>query len=282
MRDLTSLAPRHKHRVYDLVRDAGVDVRHWSDYKRSDKPAANPRFCYEWSFVDPGNVIVLCLWHAEMEERGGRICHDVDLRTKEAEARAAGRSPNWLGRARKMRDAIRLAYEQRLPVRVIVLSGDRQDLKDPARQASSVQLRDLDPVPWSVTHFDPKTEASTLTRGAPPVPYVDQFDLVGVPPVRTVVSGTTFTRDAGVRRRALTRANGECEWCGEPGFVMANGATYLETHHVQPLSEGGLDVEENVVALCPNHHREAHHGERAEELRDALHEVMARRDRRAG
>jgi 5-methylcytosine-specific restriction protein A len=32
----------------------------------------------------------------------------------------------------------------------------------------------------------------------------------------------------------------------------------LETHHIIPLSEEGEDIEENVIALCPNDHRRAH------------------------
>ena len=34
----------------------------------------------------------------------------------------------------------------------------------------------------------------------------------------------------------------------------------METHHIVPLSEGGSDGDDNVAALCPNHHREAHYG----------------------
>jgi 5-methylcytosine-specific restriction protein A len=51
---------------------------------------------------------------------------------------------------------------------------------------------------------------------------------------------------------------------------MANGKVYLETHHVVPLHENGEDSVNNVVALCPNHHREAHHGERRAEIRRLL------------
>lgn len=55
-----------------------------------------------------------------------------------------------------------------------------------------------------------------------------------------------------------------------PGFFRADGSLFLETHHVIPLSEGGKDSTSNVVALCPNHHREAHHGKDAGDIRDKL------------
>jgi 5-methylcytosine-specific restriction protein A len=56
---------------------------------------------------------------------------------------------------------------------------------------------------------------------------------------------------------------------------MAGGGVYLETHHVVPLSEKGVDHERNVVALCPNDHREAHHGERRDAIRTRLLAMLA-------
>ncbi len=32
----------------------------------------------------------------------------------------------------------------------------------------------------------------------------------------------------------------------------------VDKHHVWPLSEGGPDVKDNLVALCPNGHRRVH------------------------
>jgi 5-methylcytosine-specific restriction protein A len=56
---------------------------------------------------------------------------------------------------------------------------------------------------------------------------------------------------------------------------MTGGEIYLETHHVVPLSEKGADHERNVAALCPNDHREAHHGERREAIRSLLLAMLA-------
>ena len=39
-----------------------------------------------------------------------------------------------------------------------------------------------------------------------------------------------------------------------------DGIPYSEVHHIEPLSEGGEDVLENVACLCPAHHREVHIG----------------------
>lgn len=36
------------------------------------------------------------------------------------------------------------------------------------------------------------------------------------------------------------------------------GVPVADTHHIQYLSEGGLDISENIVVVCPNHHRIIH------------------------
>ncbi|MBC7620936.1 MAG: HNH endonuclease, partial [Candidatus Saccharibacteria bacterium] len=64
---------------------------------------------------------------------------------------------------------------------------------------------------------------------------------------------------AAVREAVLIRAGGLCELCNEPGFVTAAGSVYLETHHVVPLADNGLDDASNVVAICPKDHRRAHY-----------------------
>ena len=56
---------------------------------------------------------------------------------------------------------------------------------------------------------------------------------------------------------------------------MDDGRLFLETHHVVPLAEGGADSLDNVVALCPNHHREAHLGARHAILKEQLLQKLA-------
>lgn len=85
-----------------------------------------------------------------------------------------------------------------------------------------------------------------------------------------------FLRDVAVRSAALSRAGGRCEYCKAPGFKTASGTVYLETHHVEPLSEGGADGLSNVIALCANHHREAHHGNNRAALRADFQAILLR------
>lgn len=68
----TDLKPTERHRVYDLVREAGVDISDWSNYRRPEHPSSNPKYCYNWAFegTDPFDH---CLWHQQMQEDGVQI-----------------------------------------------------------------------------------------------------------------------------------------------------------------------------------------------------------------
>jgi len=85
-------------------------------------------------------------------------------------------------------------------------------------------------------------------------------------PDRALKTNMTFKRDPKVRKHVIERAGGVCEYCGQAPFELAGGEFYLESHHIITLASEGKDTIENVIALCPNHHREAHYGKNAEEL----------------
>lgn len=85
-------------------------------------------------------------------------------------------------------------------------------------------------------------------------------------PDRALTSGWSVVRDSKVRAYVIDQAGGRCEYCGKEGFLMSNGKRYTEAHHIIALSAQGKDVVENVIALCPEHHREAHFGVNAEKL----------------
>jgi predicted restriction endonuclease len=42
-------------------------------------------------------------------------------------------------------------------------------------------------------------------------------------------------------------------------FTKKDGEKYSEGHHLIPLSEGGSQKEDNLVILCPNHHKMFHY-----------------------
>jgi 5-methylcytosine-specific restriction protein A len=89
-------------------------------------------------------------------------------------------------------------------------------------------------------------------------------------PDRALSVGFSFKRCPKVRAYVIKRAKGCCEYCCKPGFQMANGEQYIEAHHIIALSKQGDDTLQNVIALCPEHHREAHFGIDAETLEEAF------------
>lgn len=95
-------------------------------------------------------------------------------------------------------------------------------------------------------------------------------------PERRQVVTVSFLRDKEVVSHALERANGFCECCHKPApFIALDGKPFLEVHHVRPLADGGPDTPENVVAICPNCHRELHYGAQAGALAARLVEFLA-------
>jgi hypothetical protein len=259
----------------DLVQRAGVDVSDWSNYA-GKASAANPRYCYEWAFVETGRVVVLNVWLNQIEDVEGVLVLSANMRAAAEHHSEGARDADavWRRRAERFDRAVQLAARDRLPVRLIICDGRRRQLGE--AQASKVSKRMLDPVAWRVASYNATSGDFTLKRGVPAVPTVDQFDVETTqehPNETRSVTGTAYVRSAEVRRAALRRADGFCEYCGERGFETASGETFLETHHIVPLSEHGPDTPENVAALCPTHHREAHFGRRRDAIREHLRSV---------
>jgi 5-methylcytosine-specific restriction protein A len=254
-----------------MVRDAGVDVSDWEASKgRARSAASNPKYCYNWSFVEPGKVVVLNLWHSDLKEQNGAVIDQWNARKI-----AMNGTGVTVTRANSMDAAIQEAHHDNLPIRVVICEGTQRNRNDPNSNASRVTHRLLDPEPWHVASYNHANGQCTLMRGlgGGADSYMDQFDLPqpeGGPAQRVSVKASLFVRRPEVRRFALIRAKGKCEICDEKGFLMQNGKIYLETHHVIPLHEGGHDSASNVAALCPNHHREAHHGINKSEIREEL------------
>ena len=78
-------------------------------------------------------------------------------------------------------------------------------------------------------------------------------------PTVSNVQTRIYHRDPTIVAYVKKRANGCCELCGQKApFDGQNGDPYLECHHMDWLSKGGMDSAENCVALCPNCHRRMH------------------------
>jgi len=81
-------------------------------------------------------------------------------------------------------------------------------------------------------------------------------------PKKTTTTSTQYVRNVFVSEFIKRQAGGICQDCKQPApFVgKQNGEPFLETHHILALADGGKDIIDNVVALCPNCHRKRHYG----------------------
>ena len=96
-------------------------------------------------------------------------------------------------------------------------------------------------------------------------------------PDRIESSGWRYQRDEKVRSFILQQAKGTCEYCGKLGFVLPDDSRYLEAHHIISLAKQGPDTPDNVIALCPSDHREAHYGKKRIAMEHEMLEIIKKR-----
>lgn len=265
--ELSSLEPKDTWTLMRLVEEAGIDVSDWGNYKKGPEFASsNPSYCYNWSFVDLENqVVILNLWFDTLEKKSGTISYRLNLRHAARSDPDGGRRK----RARAMDEALRLCYEKNLAPRVIIQDGPMKNGKRKAK------YRLLDEAFWTISSYDYSSGNCLLERKPLAPRYVDQFSIPDLNQTSRIdKTSSVHVRDSRVRDAVLARADGLCEYCGVEGFMAKGGYLYLETHHIIPLSEGGPDTKENVIAICANDHRMAHYGESREDMRECFTKVV--------
>lgn len=88
---------------------------------------------------------------------------------------------------------------------------------------------------------------------------------------------TAYQRDPNVKAWVLKNSNWICECCKKHSpFISSDGYPFLEVHHMKRLSDGGSDTITNVVALCPNCHREIHYGVNRNLLEQKIYDSIER------
>lgn len=272
---LLTLRPSREDRVMDCVRSAGIDVRDWSNWKGGTRRASqNPRYCYEWSFIEPGRVVALNLWYRNMQIEDGRIIQKHNFLEG---ARNSGKA-NWVTRNRRMHQSVVTAWEDRLPVRVIICDGVMRGRLDPERRPSKVTARVLDEEPWAVTALDLESGSVTLTRGVAPRRGATTTewstgglfpDESSLPPSyleggRKTVTVNAIERDAKARRDCLRFFGPRCQVC-DMSFVERYGDLgkgFIHIHHLRPLGSNRgqrtTDPTKDLVPVCPNCHAMLH------------------------
>lgn len=277
MTALAEIEPKKHQLVMDLVKQAGVDVSDWKNFRGGEaKASTNPKYCYEWSFIEPQKVVVLNLWFESMSETDGNIIQQLGLRGRASESASSPSAAIWKKRALKMDEAIQTALIEQLPIRVIVCNGKMRDANDPKAAASQVSKRLLDPSPWAVTLYDFDTGQCTLTRGGKQIipQEVNDIEFLGFEGEQKRRFILHRRREAKVRnekiREALRMGSGRliCE-VPKCGFDFAErygslGVGYAQVHHKEPLSAapntGRKVTLKDLAVVCANCHVMIHVG----------------------
>jgi hypothetical protein len=262
----------------DLVREAGVDVTDWANGKGGAARAAmNPKYCYEWSFLRPGKLVVLNLWHAEMRESDGVVSTQLNLKkTFDREA-----IPKRKARAATMDHAIMTAFSEGLPVRVVVLSGRRRNVDDV--EVTRASLRLLDPTSWAVSTYDYRSGDCVIVRGgladaaeqSPPDDILEGFE--GAARSRFVRHRKREGRMRLAELEEVRQRNHGRLVCEVPrcGFDFAErygalGENYALVRHLEPLSDapdtGRRITLDKLAVVCANCHVMIHVGGQCREL----------------
>lgn len=283
MTDLSLLKPTEKPLVIDLVREAGVDVTAWSDFKGTN-PAMNPKYCYNWSFQRPKELVVALFFHDDLTVIGDNIVHDQNIRLRDGRLGGRG-AAQWKKRANELDENLRIAYRDGLPIRAIILEGEKRDHLDAESKSSAVEKRLLDPVAWAVTRYDLATGSCVVTRGALPTGSAEHDDpeMAGFEGEQRVRYILHRRREASVRAKKIQAVLWQhktlkCEVprCGFD-FAVAYGELgkeFAHVHHLKPLSEApaeGRKIElRDLAIVCANCHAMIHRGGQCRPLAEVI------------
>ncbi len=115
-------------------------------------------------------------------------------------------------------------------------------------------------VPPSLETLDNEFEQAVQKEASKPLEQLEkEAKKKSAAPSSSIVQTKTYHRDPVIAAYVKKRANGCCQLCGMPApFADQAGEPYLECHHIEWLSKGGMDSADNCVALCPNCHRKMH------------------------
>jgi hypothetical protein len=123
--------------------------------------------------------------------------------------------------------------------------------------------------------LDPSDSEADLQNSA--IDDIPSAPIGSKTPDRTESSGWRYQRDDKVRKFVIEQAKGTCEYCGKLGFVLPDDNRYLEARHIIALAKQGPDTVENVIALCPSDHREAHYGKKRIAMENEMLETIKTR-----
>ena len=81
-------------------------------------------------------------------------------------------------------------------------------------------------------------------------------------PKQIVINHKTYKRDNKIIAQLKIYRNFQCQIC-KLQIKKADGSFYIEAAHIEPKNKKGTESPENILILCPNHHKEFDYGKRS-------------------
>ena len=164
------------------------------------------------------------------------------------------------GRGRQVRDqevsdsgnaALKISFEEQLPVRVIRGSGG-----DPKWSPPKGYWYDglyLVSRFWEAYGLDGYRVCRYLLERLEQTKVIEATD--GTPADRTTTIVERLLRNSALAQRLKKMYDWTCQMCGTR--IESPTGPYAEAAHIKPLGrpDDGPDVEANILCLCPNHHK---------------------------
>ncbi len=100
------------------------------------------------------------------------------------------------------------------------------------------------------------------TRGLTREEMIDYFKSLSLNPTEKVVIKAKSYKRNNVAIAYIKKIRGfKCQFCGS-SILKKNGDLYIEAAHITPKHKKGSELPENILILCPNHHKEFDLGKR--------------------
>ncbi len=78
-------------------------------------------------------------------------------------------------------------------------------------------------------------------------------------PELIVINHKSYKRDNATIAKIKKLRDFKCQICGER-IKKKDGSYYIEAAHIEPKHLGGNELPNNIILLCPNHHKEFDYG----------------------
>ena len=81
------------------------------------------------------------------------------------------------------------------------------------------------------------------------------------------IKSISYKRDNKTIAQLKILRDFKCQICGT-AIKKKDGSYYVEAAHIKPKHQQGRETPDNIILLCPNHHKEFDFGDRIIHLQD--------------